>query len=160
VYVYEQAGKSADPAQQLFRDDPGFTPDPNVFNQCPHGNWLFLPWHRAYLHYFERILRWAAHDPALTPPYRNYSAPRQPELPPAFRAAKADGQPNPLYLPESATFTDGAGRPQVFLMRDAPLLRGQTQLTASATSLDALAVAPFTSAKPLPANLGFGSPQA
>src|SRR4051794_31892257 len=19
---------------------------------CPHGNWWFLPWHRAYLHYF------------------------------------------------------------------------------------------------------------
>jgi tyrosinase len=160
VYVYEQANASADPAQQLFRDDPGFTPDPNVFNQCPHGNWLFLPWHRAYLHYFERILRWAADDPDLTLPYWNYSDPGQRELPPAFREAKVDGQPNPLYLPESATFKDNAGQPQVFLMRDAPLLRGQTQLTASATSLDALAIASFTSAKPLPANLGFGSPQA
>ena len=24
---------------------------------CPHGNWWFLPWHRAYLGYFERICR-------------------------------------------------------------------------------------------------------
>jgi tyrosinase len=160
VYVYEQANRSADPARQLFRDDPGFTPDSNVFNQCPHGNWLFLPWHRAYLYYFERVLRWAADDPDLTLPYWNYSDAGQRELPPAFREVKADGQPNPLYLPESATFTDGDDRPQVFLMRDAPLLRGQTQLTASATSLDALALTSFTSAKPLPANLGFGSPQA
>jgi tyrosinase len=26
-------------------------------NHCPHGNWLLLPWHRAYLLYFERICR-------------------------------------------------------------------------------------------------------
>lgn len=24
---------------------------------CPHGNWYFLPWHRAYLFYFEQICR-------------------------------------------------------------------------------------------------------
>src|SRR5262245_59304005 len=24
---------------------------------CPHSNWLFLPWHRAYLAAFERIIR-------------------------------------------------------------------------------------------------------
>src|SRR5690242_10282292 len=24
-------------------------------NFCPHGNWFFLPWHRAYLVAFERI---------------------------------------------------------------------------------------------------------
>lgn len=23
--------------------------------RCPHGNWFFLPWHRAYLNYFELI---------------------------------------------------------------------------------------------------------
>ena len=22
---------------------------------CPHSNWWFLPWHRAYLFYFERV---------------------------------------------------------------------------------------------------------
>lgn len=27
------------------------------FDHCPHGNWYFLPWHRAYLHYFELICR-------------------------------------------------------------------------------------------------------
>src|SRR5262245_60030313 len=24
---------------------------------CPHGNWYFLPWHRAYILAFERIVR-------------------------------------------------------------------------------------------------------
>jgi tyrosinase len=26
-------------------------------DHCPHGNWFFLPWHRAYLLSFERIIR-------------------------------------------------------------------------------------------------------
>ena len=26
-------------------------------NFCPHGNWYFLPWHRAYLASFERVVR-------------------------------------------------------------------------------------------------------
>ena len=26
-------------------------------NHCTHGNWWFLPWHRAYLFYFEAICR-------------------------------------------------------------------------------------------------------
>ena len=25
------------------------------FDLCPHSNWFFLPWHRAYLLYFEQI---------------------------------------------------------------------------------------------------------
>jgi tyrosinase len=160
VYVWQQAQKSTDPAQQLFRDDPGFTPDPNVFNQCPHGNWWFLPWHRAYLYYFERILRWAAEDPTLTLPYWDYSDPDQRELPRVLRDAKLGDEDNSLYLPESATFTDDAGQAQVFLMRDGPLLRGETQLTAAVTSLKALTVIPFTTVKPLPAGQGFGSPAA
>ena len=24
---------------------------------CPHNNWWFLPWHRAYLFYFEQVCR-------------------------------------------------------------------------------------------------------
>ena len=24
---------------------------------CMHGNWWFLPWHRGYLYFFERIVR-------------------------------------------------------------------------------------------------------
>jgi tyrosinase len=160
VYVYQQALKSTDAAQQLFQDDPGFAPNPNVFNQCPHGDWWFLPWHRAYLYFFERILRWAANDPKLTLPYWNYSDPNQRELPKVFRDAQVNGADNPLYLPESTTFTDDEGQPQVFLMRDGPMLRGETQLTPAVTSLNALATIPFSSSGSAPTTSGFGSPQA
>jgi hypothetical protein len=139
-----------DPAHHLFREDTGFTPDPNVFNQCPHGNWWFLPWHRAHLHYFERILRWAAEGPELMLPYWNSCDADQRELPAAFRAATVNGKDNPLHLPESVTFTDGQGKPQIFPLRDGPLLRGDTQLSAAVGTLKALSDVPFTTAKPLP----------
>ncbi|MEW4566614.1 tyrosinase family protein [Tautonia sp. JC769] len=37
---------------------------------CPHGNWWFFPWHRAYLFYFEKVLQAAVSDyrPDLPPP--------------------------------------------------------------------------------------------
>ena len=31
-------------------------PDP-LWNGCQHGSWFFLPWHRMYIWYFERIVR-------------------------------------------------------------------------------------------------------
>jgi tyrosinase len=156
VYVYRQAAESKDPARQLFRDDPGFAPDPDVFNQCPHGNWWFLPWHRAYLYYFERILRWAAEDPELALPYWDYTDPNQRELPQAFRDAKVGGEDNPLYLPEGASFADDQGQAQIFPMRDGPLLRADTGLGREATSRDALNLVPFASQRPLPPAASFG----
>src|ERR1700760_2564998 len=35
----------------------------SYWQQCPHGNYFFLSWHRMYLHFFERILRKASGDP-------------------------------------------------------------------------------------------------
>jgi tyrosinase len=160
LYVYQQAEKSQDPAQQIFRDEAGFTANPDVFNQCPHGNWWFLPWHRAYLYYFERILRWAAEDPSLTLPYWNYCDPAQGELPEIFRTAKVNGAANPLYLPELATFTDGQNQPQVFPIRNAALLRGELELTPKATNLKALDLLRFTNLQELGAETGFGGPRA
>src|SRR5438094_441059 len=43
------------------------------WNQCQHGSYFFLSWHRMYLYYFERILRAASGDSGLTLPYWNYS---------------------------------------------------------------------------------------
>src|SRR4029077_7025821 len=31
--------------------------DDDGFNLCPHGNWYFLPWHRAYILMYERAVR-------------------------------------------------------------------------------------------------------
>jgi tyrosinase len=67
-----------------------------LFNQCQHGNLLFLPWHRGYLHFFERILRWAANDPGLMLPFWDWTT--HPVLPGPFRYP-ADGS-NPLYEPK------------------------------------------------------------
>ena len=39
--------------------------------RCPHGNWYFLPWHRAYLLAFERICRQLS---GLLPTIREISA--------------------------------------------------------------------------------------
>lgn len=51
-------------------------------NWCPHGNAFFLPWHRAYLHYFEEIIRDAAGDPTFALPYWNWTT--HPTIPDAF----------------------------------------------------------------------------
>ncbi|HJZ54671.1 MAG TPA: tyrosinase family protein, partial [Gemmataceae bacterium] len=167
-YVYRQADESPDPAARLFRDKTGFTPpseEQDVFNQCTHGNWWFLPWHRAYLYYFERALQWAAGDPALTLPYWNYSDPRHRELPPVFREPTVKGaagdEPNPLYLPDGITFMNRQGKPEVFPLRDASLNGGLTQLTESATDVAAALKKPsFTTSPPAPGREGFGSPRA
>ncbi|MDA1073915.1 MAG: tyrosinase family protein, partial [Proteobacteria bacterium] len=48
------------------------------WDQCAHSNWFFLPWHRMYLHHFERMVTdhvvrlGGPSDWAL--PYWNYSA--------------------------------------------------------------------------------------
>ena len=57
------------------------------WNQCPHhgeSSANFLPWHRAYLYYFERILRDAAQDNSLCLPYWNYTDPTQRRFPILF----------------------------------------------------------------------------
>ena len=64
-------------------------------NYCVHRNWWFLPWHRAYLFYFERLLQEAVRDlnPPKSPtiPYWNWTDDR--DIPPMFRGKFPD---NPL----------------------------------------------------------------
>lgn len=59
---------------------------------CEHFNWWFLPWHRAYLRCFERMLQDAIGDESLTIPYWDWST--LPEVPAAMW-----GDDNPLYHP-------------------------------------------------------------
>ena len=47
------------------------------WRQCPHKNYFFLSWHRAYLYFFERIVRKASGDADFTLPYWPYDDPRQ-----------------------------------------------------------------------------------
>jgi tyrosinase len=52
---------------------------------CPHGNWYFLPWHRAYLLYFERLCREFSGMQSFALPYWNWST--DPSIPAAFWGA-------------------------------------------------------------------------
>jgi hypothetical protein len=49
---------------------------------CPHRNWFFLPWHRAYLYYFEQICRQASGNPDFSLPYWDWTT--APRVPAAF----------------------------------------------------------------------------
>ncbi|MEM9625359.1 MAG: tyrosinase family protein [Pseudomonadota bacterium] len=42
-------------------------------NRCPHSNWLFLPWHRHYLYWFERIVREMSGKDDWALPYWNWT---------------------------------------------------------------------------------------
>lgn len=63
--------------------------------RCPHDNWYFLPWHRAYLLAFERICRQLSNNPNFVLPYWDWTA--NPQLPAAFAAQTFNGQPNALF---------------------------------------------------------------
>lgn len=57
---------------------------------CPHRNFFFLPWHRAYLYHFEQLCREASGNPNFVLPYWDWSTDR--ELPAVFW-----GNMNPLF---------------------------------------------------------------
>lgn len=59
-------------------------------NHCPHRNFFFLPWHRAYLFHFEQICRDASGVANFVLPYWDWSTDR--ELPSVFW-----GSENPLF---------------------------------------------------------------
>jgi len=62
-------------------------------NFCPHGNWFFLPWHRAYLLYFEQICRQLTGSTDFALPYWNWTCNRT--IPSIFQGGAA----NPLFNP-------------------------------------------------------------
>ncbi|MGC1550075.1 MAG: tyrosinase family protein [Rhodanobacter sp.] len=66
------------------------------WNNCEHGSYFFLSWHRMYLYFFDRILRAAAGDPNLVLPYWNWTDAAQRTLPLPFR--QPANTSNSLYL--------------------------------------------------------------
>lgn len=103
-----QAKPITDPtswAYQAAIHDTLSAPPPGAdWKQCQHAGWFFLPWHRMYLYFFERIVRAVVlesggpSDFAL--PYWNYNKPYPGNtIPQAFREPTLpDGTPNPLCL--------------------------------------------------------------
>jgi hypothetical protein len=100
------------------------------WNQCPHYPELklasanFLIWHRAYVYYFERILRDAAQDPALSLPYWNYTDRDQRSFP----ALYADPEPDPS--------TNQPTNPLYDARRENALTEGLLELSDAAVSPD------------------------
>ena len=81
---------------------------------CPHGNWYFLPWHRAYLTSLERIVRDLAEKPDFALPYWDWTTERQ--LPAAFTAGNPRSNPLNHPRPEfgaDETLPDDMVGPQV-----------------------------------------------
>jgi tyrosinase len=76
-------------------------------NKCPHQNWWFLPWHRAYLANFESICRKLTGNNDFALPYWNWST--SPSIPAPFW-----GNGNPLFNnTRSATQTSVASSASV-----------------------------------------------
>ncbi|KAK7246546.1 hypothetical protein RIF29_41415 [Crotalaria pallida] len=59
-----------------------------------HNSWLFFPWHRWYLYFYERILASLINDPTFALPFWNYDAPDGMQMPSIYTDPKS-----PLYDP-------------------------------------------------------------
>ncbi len=64
---------------------------------CPHGDWYFLPWHRAYTLMYEKAAQVLTNNPAFAMPYWNWTEMR--DYPEAFANPEYKGKPNPLFVP-------------------------------------------------------------
>lgn len=119
-------------------------PQAPLWNGCQHGSWFFLPWHRMYLYFFERIVRAAVKEtggPAdWALPFWDYGAGGvQATLPRAFR--DTSGGENPLFVAQrdpSINSGSGAiplpvGSPALALGR--PLFVGRTQFGGDVTGV-------------------------
>jgi hypothetical protein len=113
-------------------NDSDLGPD-GVWNGCQHASWFFLPWHRMYILWFERIVRkivLAQGGPAdWALPYWNWQTNRA--LPPAFRQAN---------LPASA----GGGANPLFIRNRVAVNAGTAMLPAVVNSTAANATIPFS----------------
>jgi tyrosinase len=113
IHEYDSARDPLASAEDVL---PGSAEQSKFWNQCQHGSWYFLPWHRMYLHHFEAIV--AAQVKALggpddwALPYWDYSVSDDARLlPEAFRRpVLEDGTPNGLYVEERDPRAD-AGEP-------------------------------------------------
>lgn len=95
-----------DPTSYRFQANIHGTEDPATtteemqsWDQCEHGSFYFLSWHRMYLYFFDRILRAAAGSAGyqnVVLPYWDWTDPAQRTLPLPFR--QPANSSNPLYI--------------------------------------------------------------
>lgn len=98
-----------------------------LWNQCEHASWFFLPWHRMYVYYFERIVRKAVVDTGGSAdwalPYWDYGlGGNNAEIPEPFRQPGNSG--NPLFTPHRGRiYNEGAKLPPRVISDVAALAR-------------------------------------
>lgn len=68
---------------------------------CPHGNWWFFPWHRAFLGWFERTCRELSGDPNFALPYWDWT--KSPRIPDSFFGNVLDPT-TAAYLADNSAF--------------------------------------------------------
>lgn len=97
-----QTFRSAFDRLEQISDDRGFAHWAGIHGlplpiYCQHGTRLFLPWHRAYLYFFELALRDQVGDAVLC--WWDWSAAQSHAsgIPAAYADQNAGGQPNPLH---------------------------------------------------------------
>ncbi len=129
---------------------------------CPHGNWWFLPWHRAYLGWFERTCRALSGDQTFALPYWDWTArprvpaamfdgvmdPNHPSFVGAFNAFRAQFEPpfaalwNGFSQPQRVVLAQrGLNAPADFWAAAEGMFFGRPNargLTASAPGLDSI----------------------
>lgn len=106
------------------KDDPDVAKidHKRYWNQCPHfgqNSANFLPWHRAYTHHFEEILRFHTGDSNFALPYWDISAESQRTFPREFGIEHLDGDVtnddpaniNPLFHRQRDYFLCGYEHP-------------------------------------------------
>ncbi|TAL04101.1 MAG: tyrosinase family protein [Rhodospirillaceae bacterium] len=124
--------------QQALQQDAGVQAvvnDGRFWTKCPHfgaPSADFLLWHRAYLYYFERLLREASGDPTLSVPYWDYGDPADRAFPDLFADPDIDPA-DPQKRPRNPLFDS---------RRDQALMYGVVEL-----SDDVVSAAPALSQK-------------
>lgn len=68
-----------------------------VWYQCEHGTTHFLTWHRAYIFFFETLIREKSGEGSFALPYWNWFGSKQ--IPADFLSEQVDGHSNALFHP-------------------------------------------------------------
>ncbi len=76
---------------------------PDGFKFCPHGDWYFLPWHRAYVLMYETAVQALTGKSNFAMPYWNWTEMRL--LPDAFANPMYKGRTNPLFVTNRNSLT-------------------------------------------------------
>ena len=112
-----QALRNGIGAMQQIGDDRGYAHWAGIHGlplpmYCQHGTRLFLPWHRAYLYFFELALRDQAPDAAFA--WWDWTSPGSHSvgIPDAYSARKVGNKDNPLFRVQVPPAARQSGQPR------------------------------------------------